>query len=131
MEVRCPGFPYCPFVIHDSAMSTSAPVPLLRALADIRHELLTSVEAKAPDEKLLIELAAEGAALAFKLGVATDQMTQLMSTVLADPKKAVSVARVLHDLVALQNALTRRVEGTLSTAAALRLQRRVRRGVAE
>lgn len=109
-------------------METVASPPLSRALADIRRELLATVDPKAADEKLLTEVAAEGAALGFKVGVATDQLAQLLPSVLGDPKKAVLIARVLHDLVTVHNALARRVEGALSAAATLRLQRRVHRG---
>lgn len=109
-------------------METVAPPPLSRALTDIRSDLLATIDPKAPDERLLTELAAEGAALGFKLGVATDQLAQLLPSVLGDPKKAVLVARVLHDLVTVHNALARRVEGALTTAATLRLQRRTHRG---
>jgi len=51
-----------------------------------------------------------------------------VSVGVGEPRKAVVIARVLHDLVAVNNALARRVEGALSAAATLGLQRRVHRG---
>jgi hypothetical protein len=105
--------------------------PVCRTTADIREELLSVVDPKAADEKLLVELAAGAAGLALQVNIAADRLAQVLPVVLEDPKKALAVARVLHDLAVLGNVLVRRVEGTLSTAATLRLQRRVHRGAAE
>ena len=97
----------------------------------IRAELLSAVDPKAPDERLLVELAAGAAALAFQVGVAADRLALILPATLEEPRKAAVVAKVLHDLAVVGNTLVRRVESTLSTAATLRLQRRLHRGAAE
>ncbi|MBX3230684.1 MAG: hypothetical protein KIT84_00590 [Labilithrix sp.] len=108
----------------------SSPTPARTADA-IRAELLAGVDVTAADERLLVELAANAAAIALQTGVAADRLAHVLPGVLADARKAAMVAKTLHEVVMVGNALVRRIEGTLATAATLRLQRRVRRGSAE
>ena len=106
-------------------VNTSSPA---RTADVIRAELLAGIDVTAADEKLLVELAANAAAIALQTGVAADRLAHVLPSLLADARKAALVAKTLHEVVTVGNALVRRIEGTLSTAATLRLQRRLRRG---
>lgn len=110
---------------QDRGVSSSAPA---RTTEAIRTELLAAVDPTCADERLLVELAAGAAAIAFQVGVAADRLAHVLPETLAEPKKAAIVAKVLHDIAVVENALVRRIESTLSTAATLRVQRRVHRG---
>lgn len=87
--------------------------------------MLTAIDPKAPDERLLVELAASAAALSFQVGVAADRLAHVLPDVLADARRAAIVAKTLHDVVLVGNALARRIESLVSTVSTLRLQRRV------
>lgn len=94
--------------------------------ADAIHaELLKSCTPGAPDEALLVELAATSASLVFQVEASANLLGQLLPTTLADPRRAVIVAKVLAELVSLTTALARRCEGSLSVAASLRSQRQL------
>lgn len=83
------------------------------------------VDPRAADEKLLVELAAASASLALQLGVAAHRLAEVLPGTLAEPKRALAVTKVLAELSAVGSTLVRRVEGALTTAATLRVQRRV------
>lgn len=108
----------------------SSPAPA-RTTDAIRTELLASVDPQAADERLLVDLAANAAGIAFQVGVAADRLAHVLPETLAEPRRAVAVAKVLHELAVVGNALVRRVESVLSTAATLRVQRRLHRGAGE
>lgn len=95
----------------------------------IRDELLADIDPKRPDEQLLLELAASTAAITFEIQVAAARLAQVLPGTLHDAKKAAAVVRVLHDLGRLGNVLVRRIEGSLTVASTLRLQRRLHEGV--
>jgi hypothetical protein len=108
-------------------MSSSSAPSASASAAEIRSELLAGTDPKVPDERLLMELAANAAIIAFQVDVAADRLSRVLPDVLADARRAAVVAKALHDVVLVGSALARRVEGALSAAAALRLQRRVHR----
>lgn len=105
-------------------MSPSEPV---HAVDEIRAALLATIDPKAPDELLLVELAANAAAIAAQVDVASARLSHALPDVLADGRRAAIAARTLRDLVLVGNALARRVENLVSTSATLRLQRRAHR----
>jgi hypothetical protein len=111
-------------------MSTDPPpVPArVSTMEGIRGELLRSVSPTAADERLLAELAASAASLVFEVELAAGLLAKALPSALADPRKAVVISRTLHDLASIGSVLVRRVEGTLSTAATLRIQRRLHGG---
>lgn len=92
---------------------------------------MANVDPKAADEQLVVQLAADAAGIAFQVGAATDRLARVLPDVLADARRAAEVARTLRDLVLVGSALTRRIESLVSTASALRLQRRLHRGRVE
>ena len=94
----------------------------------IRGELLATVAPDAADERVLVELAASAAAIAFDVEIAAGQLAKVLPLTLSEPDKARAIARVLHDLAAIGNVLVRRVEGALTVASTLRVQRRLREG---
>lgn len=111
---------------HDLRVTPPARPP---RLADtIRDELVATIDPAAADERLLVDLAANAASIAIQVNVATDRLAHVLPETLADPRRAVAVAKVLHELAVVGNTLVRRVESALSTAATLRVQRRVHRG---
>lgn len=107
-----------------------SPVPIHtpRTADEIRDELLSVLDPRAPDEKLLVEMAAGAAGLALQVNIASNRLAQVLPVVLEDPRKAALIAKVLHDLAVVGNTLVRRVQGALSTASTLRVQRRVHDG---
>lgn len=126
---RCTGahlFPISGRYWHDRIVTPPARSP--RTADAIREELLTTADPKAADERLLIELAANAAAMALHVGGAADRLGEVLLQTLPEPRKAAVIAKVLHDLTVVGNTLCRRVENTLATAASLRLQRRIHRG---
>lgn len=103
-------------------MSTSRPA---RTVDTIRSELLAGIDPKAPDERLLVELAANAATIALQVDVAADRLACALPDVLADARRAAVVAKTLRDVVLVGSALATRIENLVSTASTLRLQRRV------
>ena len=109
---------------------TAQPAPPRTSTLDgIRAELLSGVTA--PDDHLLTELAASSAFLAFEVEIAAATLARVLPATLEDPRRAVAVARVFHDLATLGSVLVKRVEGALTTAATLRVQRRLHDGAAK
>jgi hypothetical protein len=91
----------------------------------IRLALLTDCSPEGADERLLVEMAASTGALFFDLEKSSRVLAELMPNVLADSKRALSLARVLGELTRLSNTLCSRVTQTLSVAASIRAQRRL------
>lgn len=103
-------------------VSPSTPV---HAVDEIRTALLATIDPHAPDERLLVELAANAAAIAAQVDAAADRLSRALPDVLADARKAAVVAKTLRDVVLVGSALATRIENLVSTASTLRLQRRV------
>ena len=113
----------------DSSSGKAGSKPRPRTVDAIRNELLAECSGGGADEVLLADLAASTAALVFAVESSTYALTGAMPSILHDSKRAVAVARTIQALVEIGTALVRRVESTLSTASALRTQRRISKAV--
>lgn len=91
------------------------------------QEALAALRADSPDagadEQILHGLVADELAIASALLDAQAQLTVRLGLLIDEPRKMATVAGVLKEVVAVSNAITRRVEGALAVAANLRSQR--------
>lgn len=78
----------------------------------------------AADERILHELVAKQLPIALMLHELEEQLASRIMGVMDEPHLALAVSKVLHETCMLASAMTKRIQGTLSTAASLRAQRR-------
>ena len=88
-----------------------------------RRALALLSPAAAPDEELILDLAADEVALVDALHLAAARLAAITIEVMHDSKTVLMVTRALREVVTTKSALSRRVEALLSTAATLRAQR--------
>jgi hypothetical protein len=109
--------------------STAAPPALRQELLDQEQQLRAALDNAcpdaAPDEKLLNRLVAGEIPLILALQEIERRLSARMLSSLDDAQFSVALARSMGDTLALSSTLTKRVQGTLTTAAALRAQRRM------
>lgn len=97
---------------------------LMKRGGEARRALDEAAPAAAADERILHELVAKQLPIALMLHDLEEQLAARLGVVIDDPKLALVVAKILHETVAMASAMSKRIQGTLSTAAALRAQRR-------
>ena len=88
-----------------------------------RRALAKMSPVAAPDEELILDLAADEVALVDALHLAAARLAATTIEVMHDSKTVLMVTRALREVVTTKSALSRRVEALLSTAATLRAQR--------
>ena len=105
----------------------AAPIELAAAHVErgrqARAALAKLSPSAAPDEELLLDLAAEEVALVDALHLAAARLAATTIEVMHDSKMLLAVTRALREIVTTKSALSRRVEALLSTASTLRAQR--------
>jgi hypothetical protein len=103
-------------------------LPLAPAFTSRGEEALAALRADTPDagadEQILQGLVAEELAITSALLDTQAQLTVRLGLLLDDPRKMAAVTGVLKEVVAVTNALSRRIEGALGVASNLRAQRR-------
>ncbi len=103
-------------------------LPLDESLAakgdQARRALDSASPEAAPDERILHELVAKQLPIVLLLHELEEQLAIRIKLSLDDPRLAFAVAKVLRETVMMASAMSKRVQGTLSTAASLRAQRR-------
>lgn len=97
---------------------------LLKRGSEARRALDEAAPAAAADERILHELIAKQLPIALMLHDLEEQLAARLGVVVDDPKLALAVAKILHETVVMASAMSKRIQSTLSTAAALRAQRR-------
>ena len=105
----------------------SGPVELAEAHVvrgrQAREALAKMSPVAAPDEEMILDLAADEVALVDALHLAAARLAATTIEVMHDSKSVLVVTRALREVVTTKSALSRRVEALLSTAATLRAQR--------
>jgi hypothetical protein len=96
--------------------------PSLERARDVREAFRQSSDGE-PAESLLEELIAGEVAVAHQLQDTEAAATVLLARVVADPELALHVAKVTREIVSLNTAVRRRIEGSLSAVATLRASR--------
>jgi hypothetical protein len=89
-----------------------------------RAELLEMSPDAAADERVLVNMAANAFSTIITLTEVEEQLVGRMQHVVDSPHLMRALAGALRDVVASQNAISRRVRDSLSAAASLRVQRR-------
>jgi hypothetical protein len=93
---------------------------------EIEVELLHEYPKATADEKLLLHLTAHDVALAGILGETEAQVAQRLLALMDSVQSAVALAKILKQVVACREVVTRRVLELTQTANVLRGQRRMR-----
>lgn len=112
-----------------SAMASKAASSSTGPFAQRREELRTQLVASAPSptaaEQILFDLASHEVAVYLELSEAQEKLTlQLTRAVNGDVREAFVLSKVLREVTQISGVIGRRVEHVLTTATALRAQRR-------
>lgn len=117
---------------NQPARKTGAPPPPRSPLApaflargrEALKELSAATPDAGPDERILYQLVADEVAIAAALLDLQAQLAARLGLLLDRPREMAAISKVLREVVAVSNAITRRVEGALGVASNIRAQRR-------
>lgn len=92
---------------------------------EVLRELSQAAPDAAADEQVLHRLVADEFALVMAVNDVEKQLAARFPLLLDNPRLMLIVAKTMRELVALNGAMSRRIEGALATASTLRASRRM------